>query len=271
VPIHVELAAISERAGAFILDMVFWNLAAFVIVTPIFFLMQTGFSKTIIIGLSSMVSFVIRNLYFVHFELMWRGATPGKRIMGLRVIDRHGGPLLPSVVIARNLTREFEVFMPFVILMSLGGVAPGEWAQWLSAAWLLVIGAIPFLNRDRMRGGDLIGGTIVIALPKQPLLDDQAHDEFHFRFTHKELSAYGAYELQVLEQVLRNANASNTPREMMTQIGGRIRRKIGWQGEVRPEMEERFLRDFYTAERAFLERERLFGKSRTDKHDRAGS
>jgi hypothetical protein len=33
-------------------------------------------------------------------------------------------------------------------------------------------------------------------------------------------------------------------------------------------MEERFLRDFYTAERAFLEREQLFGKSRLDKHDR---
>ncbi len=27
-----------------------------------------------------------------------------------------------------------------------------------------------------------------------------------------------------------------------------------------------FLRDFYTAERAFLEREQLYGKARADKH-----
>ena len=147
--------------------------------------------------------------------------------------------------------------------------APGQWAQWLSGAWLIVIGAVPFLNRDRMRGGDLIGGTIVIALPRQALLADQAQDLFHYAFTHRELSAYGAYELQVLEQVLRSARTMENPRQVMSEIGARIRRKIGWQGEVPPEMEERFLRDFYTAERAFLERERLFGKSKADKHDRA--
>ena len=30
-----------------------------------------------------------------------------------------------------------------------------------------------------------------------------------------------------------------------------------------------FLRDFYTAERAFLEREQLYGKARADKYQRA--
>jgi len=267
VPISVELATISERIGAFTIDLIFWQLAVFVIVTPIWFLKGTGMSTAIVIGLMNLVSFIIRSTYFVHFELLWRGATPGKRIIGLRVIDANGGPLLPSAVIARNLTREFEVFMPLVVLLSLGSVAPGQWAQWLAGAWLLVIGAIPFLNLNRMRGGDLIAGTIVIALPRQPLLDDQAQEAFHYSFTHRELSAYGAYELQVLEQVLRGARTGATSNGMLTQIGGRIRRKIGWQGEVPPQMEERFLRDFYTAERAFLERERLFGKTKADKND----
>jgi hypothetical protein len=31
-----------------------------------------------------------------------------------------------------------------------------------------------------------------------------------------------------------------------------------------------FLRDFYTAERAFLEREQLYGKGRADKHAQPG-
>jgi uncharacterized RDD family membrane protein YckC len=269
VPITVELATISERGGAFVLDVIFWNIAVFLIVTPIFFLLSTRANTAVVIGLATFVSFIIRNTYFLHFELAWRGTTPGKRIIGLRVIDRHGGPLLPAAVIARNLTREFEVFMPLAVLLSLGGAASGQWSQWLSAVWLLVIGAIPFLNADRMRGGDLIAGTIVIALPRQALLADQAQDQFNYTFTHRELSAYGAYELQVLEQVLRNAKTADLSRDMMREIGGRIRRKIGWQGEVPPHMEERFLRDFYTAERAFLEREQLFGKTKADKHDQS--
>jgi uncharacterized RDD family membrane protein YckC len=267
VPIPVELASVSERAGAFILDVTFCLLAVFLIVTPIAYLVHAGISRIVAIGLISFVNFLIRNLYFLNFELMW-GATPGKRIMGLRVIDRQGGPLLPSAVIARNLTREFEIFMPVIVMLSLGGVAPGEWAQWLSTAWLLAIGAIPFLNRDRMRGGDLIAGTMVIIVPRQLLMADQAQDEFHYRFTERELSAYGAHELQVLEQVLRVSSGAAS-KDILRQIGTRIRKKIGWQGDVPPEMEERFLRDFYTAERAHLEREQLFGRTKIDKyHDK---
>lgn len=269
VPITVEIAAVSERASAFLLDTVFWNVLVFVMVLPIFYLTRIGSSMMIAIGLASLVSFLIRNTYFIHFELLWGGATPGKRIMGLRVIDREGGPLLPTAVIARNMTREFEIFMPLMVLLSLGNVTAGEWAHWLAAAWLLVIGAIPFINFDRMRGGDLIGGTMVVAVQRQALLEDQARDEFRYTFTHRELSAYGAYELQVLEQVLRNARTMSNSAQIMTEIGGRIRRKIGWRGEVPPEMEDRFLRDFYTAERAFLEREQLFGKTKADKNDGA--
>jgi uncharacterized RDD family membrane protein YckC len=189
VPISVEIAAVSERASAFLIDVVFWNVAVFLIVVPIFYLARAGVSSLVAIGVASLVSFVIRNAYFAHFELLWGGATPGKRIIGLRVIDRNGGPLQPSAVIARNLTREFEIFMPLAVLLSLGNVTAGEWAHWLAAAWLLVIGAIPFLNFDRMRGGDLIGGTMVIALPRRTLLDDQAREEFRYTFTHQELSA----------------------------------------------------------------------------------
>ena len=54
------------------------------------------------------VAFVLRNLYFIHFELAWQGSTPGKYFTGLRVIERHGGELTPAAIVARNLTREVE-------------------------------------------------------------------------------------------------------------------------------------------------------------------
>jgi uncharacterized RDD family membrane protein YckC len=271
IPLTVELAPLSERATAFIIDFVFWNMAVFLIVLPISLLIFASVTPEIVIGLILLVSFLIRNTYFLHFELSWRGATPGKRIVGLRVIDRNGGPLLPSAVITRNLTREFEVFMPVTVLLSFQDVAMGQWSQWLFLAWLLAIGAIPFLNRDSMRGGDLIAGTIVICLRRRSLLADQALNEFHYTFTDRQLLAYGNYELHVLEEVLRGAATSLYSKEMLRHIGEKIRNKIGWTTEVPLDLEESFLRDFYTAERAFLEREQLFGKVRLDKHHQSKS
>lgn len=266
VPLRTRLAPRSERAAAFMIDFILCNLAIFLIVLPLVYLRALDISDEIVAAIIVFVNFIIRNTYFLHFELAWRGATPGKRIFGLRVIDRNGGPLLPASVIARNLTREFEIFMPFAVIMSLPGAQLDNWGQWLSGAWLLVIGAIPFMNRDRMRGGDLIAGTVVISMQKQALLDDQAKQEFHFRFTDQQLAAYGNYELQVLEQVLRGSGKASYSEKMLAQIGNKIRNRIGWQGSVAPDMEERFLRDFYTAQRLYLERSQLFGRTRSDKN-----
>src|SRR5262249_2352381 len=159
------------------------------------------------------------------FELAWQGATPGKRITGLRVIDRRGGPLLPSAVIARNLTREFEIFLPIGIALSIGGTAEKNWASALSLLWILCIGALPCVTRDRMRGGDVIAGTMVIVLPRRRLAKDLAEGDAHYSFTAQQLLAYGSFELQVLEELLRSANFRDTG-EVFRSVGERIRRKI---------------------------------------------
>ena len=62
--------------------------------------------------------FVSRYGYFLWFELGPRGATPGKRALGIRVAARGGGRLTAEAVIARNLMRDVEVFMPIAFLSS---------------------------------------------------------------------------------------------------------------------------------------------------------
>lgn len=268
VPLTVELAAVSERAAAFLLDVLFWTGAILFIYLCLAFLLADNLRGNIITGLMVFIAFLIRTTYFLHFELAWQGKTPGKRIVGLRVIDREGGPLTASAVIARNLTREFEIFMPLIVLLSIGSLGSEEWWQWLSAAWLLVLGALPFLNKNRMRGGDLIAGTIVISLPRRALLPDVAQSDFDYTFSDKQLMAYGSYELQVLEELLRGVSGNYTP-DMYAQVGNKIRDKIGWSTPVPPDKELKFLKDFYTAERAYLERNQLFGIVKRDKHSQA--
>jgi uncharacterized RDD family membrane protein YckC len=267
VPVTVELADHGERLTAFTIDVVIWFLLTLAVYLPLFFVALRKDAALIALSIVLFIGFVVRNLYFIHFELAWRGATPGKRIVGLRVIDRRGGPLLPSAIVARNLTREVEAFIPLGLLLSWSGTNP-NWEQLFVAIWLLFFAALPFVNRDRMRGGDLIGGTMVIALPKRVLSGDLVEREATYVFTAPQLRAYGAFELQVLEELLRRPKSLETSR-LLDEVRDKICHKIGWTAPLPPRDTELFLREFYTAQRAFLEREQLFGKPRADKYDAA--
>jgi hypothetical protein len=122
-----------------------------------------------------------------------------------------------------------------------------------------------FFNRDRMRAGDFIAGTIVIGMPRQPLLGDLSESTLRFTFSESQLQAYGALELQVLEELLRRPDAERDP-SLFRDVCDRICRKIGWKQTIAEADITAFLRDFYTAQRAHLEREQLFGRPRADKH-----
>ena len=49
----------------------------------------------------------------------------------------------------------------------------------------------------------MLAGTMVISLPKRVLLADLVEHKAKFVFTQVQLRAYGAFELQVLEELLR--------------------------------------------------------------------
>ena len=273
VPLPVEIATFGERATAFMLDF-FIQFCATVLVyffiIFVFFASFFAFARSggaIILAVLLLLAFLIRNVYFIHFELAWQGATPGKRALGLRVIDRRGGPLLPTAVIARNLTREMEMFLPLGFLLSLGhGYV---WTELSLAAWLIAFALLPLFNRDRLRGGDLIPGTLVVALPKRVLLGDLVEQSSRYRFTDRQLDAYGAFELQVLEELLRRTNVPDAAR-LQREVCDKICRKIEWREHIPAADTLVFLKEFYTAERAYLEREQLFGRSRADKHYKDG-
>ena len=266
VPVTVELADYGERLVALTIDLFFWLLLTLAVFIPIVLAIGTR-GSLIAISIALFIGFLVRNLYFVFFELAWRGSTPGKRLVGLRVIDRSGGPLLPSAVVARNLTREIEMFIPLGVLLTWGSAADGsvDWESLAIAVWLLFFTALPFINRDRMRGGDLIAGTMVIALPKRVLLSDLVERTVRFSFSEQQLRAYGAFELQVLEELLRHPDTLDSVL-VLNEVCNKICHRIGWTTSIAPADVVPFLREFYTAERAFLEREQLYGKARPDKH-----
>ena len=217
--------------------------------------------------------FLFRHAYFLFFELGPRGATPGKRLAGVRVAARapngSGGRLTTEAVIARNLIRDIELFLPFVFLIrawSEGGDT--DLAGWASLAWFAVFVLFPFFNKDRLRCGDVIAGTWVVEAPRNTLKQaistraaakgGSTETGATYRFGAAELAVYGEYELQVLEGVLYDRQE-----EAMRQVAASIARKIGWDAGAGDEAA--FLEAYYTQLRARLEGDMRFGKRKKDK------
>ena len=90
-----------------------------------------------------------------------RGATPGKRLMGLRVVARDGARLTGGAVIARNAMREIEVFLPlsFLAAQSAEGTADA-FLILFALLWSGIFLFFPLFNRDRLRVGDLVAGHV---------------------------------------------------------------------------------------------------------------
>lgn len=266
--IQLRLGSASERAGAFLIDIAIqW---AIVIMTGLglgFLInaMSPG-SANVAFAFWLVFFFFVRNFYYIFFEIGQRAATPGKRILGLRVAARDGGRLTANSVLARNFIREIEVGLPFQFAL-MGGDQFGAWMGLFGLLWSGVFLLFPIFNKDKMRVGDLIAGTWVIKAPKAKLMQDitsaaaRPETSSRFAFTTAQTDAYGIHELHVLEDLLRQSTA-----EIKAQVAARIRTKINWS-RTEGETDLAFLEAYYAALRRRLEQRILLGDRKTDKFD----
>ncbi len=268
VALRLRIGSAGERVGAFVIDVIIIGLMliflSLVAVGVSLASMRTFGTPALQGGMVLWMIgwFVLRNFYFAGFELGPRGATPGKRVMGLRVVARDGGRLSADAIFARNAMREIELFLPLSALASTGA---NGWMLALGLGWTGVFLLFPLFNRDRLRIGDLVAGTLVVHARRRKLQAELVGEGDvgapELAFTTEQLDAYGVKELQVLEAVLRNND-----RVTITAVAKRIRAKIGWTGGLGHD--RAFLTAYYAGLRGRLEGRLLFGHRRRDKHDR---
>jgi uncharacterized RDD family membrane protein YckC len=263
VDLQLELGSAGARAAAFMLDAM--------MIVGILILMTIGLAFLVLASKAELMTilwllgfFVLRNGWFSLFEMGGRGATPGKRLMGLRVVARDGARLTGGAVIARNAMREIEVFLPLSFLAE-------QTAQGAADAFLVIFALVwsgvflffPLFNRDRLRIGDLIAGTWVVRTVDASLGADLVHGAERPRrtFTEAALNLYGVYELQTLEDVLRGTND-----DAVATVARIIRDKAGideWGND------REFLADYYAALCARLEGGLMVGRRRANKFEAA--
>jgi uncharacterized RDD family membrane protein YckC len=102
--------------------------------------LSVGSATAWMLAILGMISFIFLWGYYIFFEILWNGQSPGKRWVGLRVIRVDGTPITASEAIIRNLVRIID-FLP---------TAYG-------------VGVVTmFINENSRRVGDLAAGTIVV-------------------------------------------------------------------------------------------------------------
>jgi uncharacterized RDD family membrane protein YckC len=261
VDLQLTLGGAGARAAAFMLDAII--MLVLLIVTTIAIAYDGVAAKSEFLDVLWLIGFfMLRNGWFVLFEMGARGATPGKRIIGLRVVARDGARLTGGAVIARNAMREIEIFLPLSFLGFQAGQGTADAFLIIFAlSWSGIFLFFPLLNRDRLRVGDLIAGTWVVEAVQGKLADDivtAPADRVRRSFSDAALDLYGIYELQRLEDVLRLGRP-----DAMAVVAATIRAKA----QVADDGDDAgFLGDYYAALCARLERGMLVGRRRDDKY-----
>lgn len=270
IDLSLGLASGGQRVGAFMIDLTIMVLALIALSVAALFIGSSAATSGNLVTLEIVAViwqlgfFLIRTGYFIFFEAGPRAATLGKRATGLRVVARGGARLTLESAVARNLMREIEIFLPIThFIQSSASDTSLPWLNLISLGWLLLFLLFPLFNKDRLRVGDLLAGTWVVNIPRRRLACDLVAQEPAARpiaFTPEQLDAYGVFELQTLERVLRDRDA-----ETMQRVAATIRQKIGHED---PAGDEAFLTAYYAAARGHMERGLLFGRRRADKFDR---
>ena len=152
---NFEIAGIGTRFLALLIDSIIQGLVVLVFVLAGTF--ARGAIEGVLAGLPNWFVavlavgiFLVYSLYFIIFELVLSGQTPGKRVVGLRVILENGYPLGIAAILIRNLVRLID-FFPFAY--SLGFI-------------------VMLFNARSKRLGDLAAGTLVVKERKMNTAND---------------------------------------------------------------------------------------------------
>ncbi len=147
--LRLPLAGFGPRFLALLIDMVISGVVAGIVVAILVFAMVgLMFSANandpgpflIVLLIILIIGLLLTSGYFIIFETIWHGQSPGKRIAGIRVIKRGGQPLEFRDVLLRNLLRLVDNLPAYY-----------------------VVGLVAFFaTKSQQRLGDLVADTVVV-------------------------------------------------------------------------------------------------------------
>ncbi len=204
-----QLAGLFTRAMAYLIDAMI--MAAFMLVVILIGLLAPSVFGIVIILLAVFATMLG---YFIFFESLWSGQTPGKRAMKIRTMDASGGRLTTSAVAIRNLVRLLDTLPT---LMFLGGV-------------------VAFIDPYHRRLGDMAANTIVVryrrtGLPGSVVRREARHNSFRgdSALCARIIARIGREERDLIMDLTLRRDQLHTPirERMFAEMADHCRRRLG--------------------------------------------
>lgn len=215
VELEFTLAGIGNRVYAFVIDMIVLGLIiTILLIIAAFFLFNIPIISSLfgieeeqvslwILAIQFFIIFATYVGYFVLFETLWQGETPGKRFVKIRVIQDNGRPITLQQATLRAL------FRPVDDLFFLG--------------LLFVI-----LGKREKRIGDWVAGTLIIQEAKGKkgtdlTVSQEAENLTKYLQNNTDLSRLLPEDFATLRRYLQRRD------EMFTEARMELARKLAYQ------------------------------------------
>ena len=148
------------------------------------------------IAILLLTEFTVSTGYFIFWEMVTGGRSPGKLLVGLRVVRRNGQPIDFVSSVIRNLMRAVDML-------------PAEYVVGLTSI---------LLSSSGERLGDHVAGTIVLRLDRPETAGEipRLESEARLILTRAQLARIGPREMQLIRGVLRrSSNLSESRRDAL--------------------------------------------------------
>ena len=221
-----NISSTGARIASYTIDFIIQGVVIFLLYMVIYL---TGFSKVsqsynefmnemsgFMLAFVFLVYFLIQWGYFIVFEVITEGQSPGKKLMRIRVIKTNGEPLDLPTIILRNLLRVVDAFPVYHLLGGLVSIADSK----------------------SRRIGDIVSDTIVVSEIRFNLKEP---DFFTVLHSSREGSAFFLFnkkldekELYILRRFLNEKDRLpiGKQNEIALKLAQRIKKKLAMTEEI---------------------------------------
>lgn len=178
---------------------------------------EIGWSQGFLIAIYTLLQFLLIWGYYIGFEWLWQGQTPGKRWTKIRVVRIDGNPVGFGEVAIRNLVRIID-FLPATYALGL---------------------VTMFFSENARRLGDYAAGTIVIKDKSMLTLEDvtavterkasEPHpideaDPLYTRYIN--IRALSSSDYALIDELLKRYNRNRVDFELLNRAANSMRTKL---------------------------------------------
>ncbi|HEY1867058.1 MAG TPA: RDD family protein [Candidatus Cybelea sp.] len=211
-----ELAGLGSRFLALVVDqaiqivvlvaifagLIFWAVRGLPRQSPP--LADMKLAESIAIAVFVVISFAVLFGYFIVFEAVWNGQTPGKKLLGIRVVRDGGYPIDFGASLIRNLIRVGEQLIGYYAIAAISAL----------------------ISPENKRIGDLAAGTIVVrdARLAQPTELRQRAEQPAYAATTYLSGEERALVKRFIER--RGALSDDRRRELAWDLASRFRKRV---------------------------------------------